>query len=91
MRDDSPWDWEGFRLKNIRIRQTVSRKIKKNRAYTILYRLGLRVVNKERGLEEEEGRMISQEGERGPKGDKTWTGGQKRRRGEQILSVYHKP
>ena len=34
--------------------------------------------------------MISQEGERGPKGDKTWTGGQKRR-GEQILSVYHKP
>ena len=47
--------------------------------------------NKERGLEEEEGRMISQEGERGPKGDKTWTGGQKRRRGEQILSVYHKP
>ena len=30
LRDDSPWDWEGFRLKNIRIRRTVSRKIKKN-------------------------------------------------------------
>ena len=30
LRDDSPWDEEGFRLKNIRIRQTVSRKIKKN-------------------------------------------------------------
>ena len=29
MKDDSPWDWEGFRLKNIRIRRTVSRKIKK--------------------------------------------------------------
>ena len=27
MRDDSPWDEEGFRLKNIRIRRTVSRKI----------------------------------------------------------------
>ena len=29
LRDDSPWDWEGFRLKNIRIRRTVSRKMKK--------------------------------------------------------------
>ena len=29
MKDDSPWDWEGFRLKNIRIRRTVSRKNKK--------------------------------------------------------------
>ena len=28
MRDDSPWDVECFRLKNIRIRRTVSRKIK---------------------------------------------------------------
>ena len=28
MRDDSPCDGEGFRLKNIQIRQTVSRKIK---------------------------------------------------------------
>ena len=28
--NDSTWDWEGFRLKNIRIRRTVSRKIKKN-------------------------------------------------------------
>ena len=27
LRDDSPWDKEGFRLKNIRIRRTVSRKI----------------------------------------------------------------
>ena len=27
MRDDSPWDREGFRLKNIRIRRTVSMKI----------------------------------------------------------------
>ena len=27
LRDDSPWDWEGFRLKNIRIRRTVSWKI----------------------------------------------------------------
>ena len=27
MRDDSPWDEEGFRLKNIRIRRTVSWKI----------------------------------------------------------------
>ena len=27
MRDDSPWDWEGFRLKNIWIRRTVSWKI----------------------------------------------------------------
>ena len=27
LRDDSPWDGEGFRLKNIRIRGTVSRKI----------------------------------------------------------------
>ena len=27
MRDDSPWDKEGFRLKNILIRRTVSRKI----------------------------------------------------------------
>ena len=27
--NDSTWDWEGFRLKNIRIRRTVSRKIKK--------------------------------------------------------------
>ena len=27
MRDDSPWDKEGFRLKNIRIRRTVSWKI----------------------------------------------------------------
>ena len=27
MMDDSPWDKEGFRLKNIRIRQTVGRKI----------------------------------------------------------------
>ena len=26
-RDDSPWDGEGFRLKNIRIRRTVSSKI----------------------------------------------------------------
>ena len=26
MRDDSPWDKEGFRLKNIRFHQTVSRK-----------------------------------------------------------------
>ena len=26
-RDDSPWDGEGFRLKNIQIRRTVSRKI----------------------------------------------------------------
>ena len=27
LRDDSPWYGEGFRLKNFRIRQTVSRKI----------------------------------------------------------------
>ena len=27
LRDDSPWYGEGFRLKNIRIRRTVSRKI----------------------------------------------------------------
>ena len=27
LKDDSPWDAEGFRLKNIRIRRTVSRKI----------------------------------------------------------------
>ena len=27
MRDDSPWDEEGFRLKNIQIRRTVSWKI----------------------------------------------------------------
>ena len=27
LRDDSPWDKEGFRLKNIRIRWTFSRKI----------------------------------------------------------------
>ena len=27
LRDDSAWDGEGFRLKNIRIRRTVSRKI----------------------------------------------------------------
>ena len=27
LRDDSPWDEEGFRLKNIRIRRTVSWKI----------------------------------------------------------------
>ena len=27
MRDDFPWDEEGFRLKNIRIRRTISRKI----------------------------------------------------------------
>ena len=27
LRDDSPWDKEGFRLKNIWIRRTVSRKI----------------------------------------------------------------
>ena len=27
LRDDFPWDGEGFRLKNIRIRRTVSRKI----------------------------------------------------------------
>ena len=27
LRDDSPLDWESFRLKNIWIRQTVSRKI----------------------------------------------------------------
>ena len=27
LRDDSPWDWEGFRLKKLRIRRTVSRKI----------------------------------------------------------------
>ena len=27
MRDDSPWDAECFRLKNMRIRRTVSRKI----------------------------------------------------------------
>ena len=27
LRDDSPWDWEGFRLKNIWIRRTVSWKI----------------------------------------------------------------
>ena len=27
LRNDSPWDGEGFRLKNIRIRPTVSRKI----------------------------------------------------------------
>ena len=26
-RDDSPWDWEGFRLKQLRIRRTVSREI----------------------------------------------------------------
>ena len=29
LRYDPPWDWECFRLKNIRIRGTVSRKIKK--------------------------------------------------------------
>ena len=27
LRDESPWDKDGFRLKNIRIRRTVSRKI----------------------------------------------------------------
>ena len=27
LKDDSPWDWEGFRLKNIWIRRTVSWKI----------------------------------------------------------------
>ena len=27
LRDDSPWDWEGFRLKNTWIRRTVSWKI----------------------------------------------------------------
>ena len=27
LRDDSPWDREDFRLKNIRIRRTVSKKI----------------------------------------------------------------
>ena len=27
LRDDSPWDWKGFRLKNIWIRRTVSWKI----------------------------------------------------------------
>ena len=27
LRDDSPWDWEGFRLKNIWIHRTVSWKI----------------------------------------------------------------
>ena len=27
LRDDSPWDGKGFRLKNIRIRRTVGRKI----------------------------------------------------------------
>ena len=27
LRDDSPWDWEGFRLKQLRIRRTVSREI----------------------------------------------------------------
>ena len=27
LRDDSPWNKEGFRLKNIRIRRTISRKI----------------------------------------------------------------
>ena len=27
LRDDSPWNWEGFRLKNIQIYRTVSRKI----------------------------------------------------------------
>ena len=27
LRDDSPWDGKGFRLKNIRIRRTVSKKI----------------------------------------------------------------
>ena len=27
LRDDSPWDWEGFRLKNILIRRTISWKI----------------------------------------------------------------
>ena len=27
LKDDSPWDGEGFRLKNMRIRRTVSRKI----------------------------------------------------------------
>ena len=27
LRDDFPWDGEGFRLKNIRIRRTVNRKI----------------------------------------------------------------
>ena len=34
LRDDSPWDWEGFSLKHIRIRQTIRRKIKKNRAFS---------------------------------------------------------
>ena len=34
LRDDSHWDGEGFRL-NIRIRQTVNRKIKKTRAYLV--------------------------------------------------------
>ena len=32
MRDDSPWDAECFRLKNIWIHRTVSRKIKKTRS-----------------------------------------------------------
>ena len=27
LRDDSPWDGEGFMIKNIRIRRTVNRKI----------------------------------------------------------------
>ena len=35
LRDDFPWDWEGFRLKNIRICRTVSKKIKKTRAFPV--------------------------------------------------------
>ena len=51
MRDDSPWDWEGFRLKKRPDSSNRLQENKKNRAFAILYRLGLRVVNKERGLE----------------------------------------
>ena len=32
LRNDSPWVEEGFRLKSIRIRQTVSRKMKKKQS-----------------------------------------------------------
>ena len=69
LRDDSPWDWEGFKLKNIWIRRTVNRKIKKDKACTIVYRLGLqgkqvrrRRYHKREGWDEEIGVRSGGEG-----------------------------
>ena len=73
----------------------------KNRGKGVIRRGGESLITRQReglrgdktrkgGLEEEEGRVLSQDRRRGSEGTKQGYRGVKRG-GEQILSVYHKP